>query len=279
MADLTVTKPALNGVYPVGSKQATFTDIEPLLTPMQLRKRHLFGIPLVAPFPDPITKKPMVLDETDLQDAIMRAVALLEQNNFFVFPRQIGKKYPWHREDFLHLGYMKLEERPVSAIQKLEVRPANDQTIFSVDLTWIETANLAKGQVNIVPINIAQLSGGGVVGGTSSGSMFLSVLAAQGFMPAYWYAEYTVGFPDGKIPRVINEAVGLQSAILVLQQLQAARALIDSQSVGLDGFNQSVSGKGGQTYAPAIELLEKQLTALQKKIKTMFGQTMFASSI
>jgi hypothetical protein len=280
MADYTTSKGALNGVYPVGSIQATFTDIEPLITPQQLRKRHLFGIPLVAPFPDPITKKPMILDETDLQDTIMRAVALAESNNFFIFPRRQGKKYPWDRELFLAYGYLKLEERPVSSIQKLEIRPANNQTIFSVDLSWIETAHLAKGQVNIVPLNIATISGGGVIqGGTNSGSMFLSVLAAQGWMPAYWYAEYTVGFPDAKIPRVINEAVGIQSAILILQQLQAARALVNSQSIGLDGFSQSVSHKGGETYAANIELLERQLVALQKKIKTMFGLTMFVTNI
>lgn len=280
MADYSNSKAAIGDVYPVGNKQAVFTDAEPLLTAAQLRKRHLFGIPLVAPFPDPITKKPQVLTDEDLNEHIARAAALLESNNFYVFPRQISKKYPWDRELFLQLGYMKLEERPVASIETLQIRPANNQTIFVVDQSWIETANLAKGQINIMPINIAQMSGGGVVsGGTASGAFFLSVLASYGWVPAYWYAEYTVGFPNGKIPRIVNEAIGYQAAILVLQQLQAARALVNSQSASIDGFSSSVSGAGGQTYVPAIEQLEKQLVAVQKKIKTMFGLTMFATNI
>jgi hypothetical protein len=162
------------------------------------------------------------------------------------------------------------------------VRPANsipgvDGPVFSIPLDWVETANLAKGQVNIIPINIATLTGGQILatGGAGNGSFFLSVMASQGWIPAYWYVEYTVGFPEGKIPRVVNEAIGIQAAILVLQQLQAARALVNSQSASMDGFSQSVSGMGGQTYAKAIELLMGQLTALQKKLKTMYGLTTF----
>lgn len=286
MADYTTTKSALGGVYPTGSRQTTFRDVEPLLTAQQLRRRFLFGVPLVAPFPDPITGKPQVLIDDDLTDSIMRAAALAESNSFFIFPRSIGKKYPWDQQLFMNLGFLKLEERPVASLEKFEVRPANsipgiDGPVFSVPLDWIETANLAKGQINIVPINISAMTGGQVLstGGVGNGSFFLSTMGSMGFIPAYWYAEYTVGFPEGNVPRIINEALGQQAAILVLQQLQAARALMNSQSASIDGMSQSVSGMGGQTYAKAIELLQMQLVATMKKLKTMFGQTMFVSNV
>ncbi len=281
MADYTLTKPALGGVYPPGTKQAVFSDVEPVITAEQLRRRFLFGIPLVSPYTDPVTKKPAQMSPDDLTDTIMRAVALAEVNSFFIFPRQFSERHPWDRNLFLNMGYLKLEKRPCSSIEKLEVRPATGQTVFVVPLEWIETGYLAKGQINIVPINIATLTGGQAIasGGAGNGSFFLSTMASFGVLPAYWYAEYTCGFPEAKVPRIVNEAIGQQAAILVLQQLQAARAITNSQSVSIDGMSQSTSGQAGQTYAAAIELLEKQLVATMKKIKTMFGATMFASFV
>jgi hypothetical protein len=282
MADYTNTKLGLGATFPENATESALQECEPLLTPEQLKRRFLFGIPLVSPFPDPVTRKPIVMTDEDLADTILRAVALAESNNFFIFPHKFTEKHPWDKALYDSFAFLRVHKRPVASIERLSIRPANNLDVFVFPLEWIETANLAVGQINVVPINVAAFNSGSVIGNSntsSSGVFWLGYLTGYRWVPAYWYVDYTAGFPNGQIPKIVNEAIGQQAAILVLQQLQAARALVTSASLGIDGMNQSVAGPGNQSYGPAIELLDKQLQATIKRIKVRFGLSMFSSNV
>lgn len=282
MADYTNTKTAVGSLYPENATESSISEAEPLLTPQQLKDRFLFGIPLVGPFPDPVTRRPVVMTDEILADTIMRAVALAESNNFFIFPKKFSEKHPWDKALYDSFAFLRTHRRPVASIEKLSIRPANNLDVFIFPLEWIEMANAAVGQINVVPINVAAFNSGSVIGNSStsaSGVFWLGYLTGYRWVPAYWFIDYTVGFPNGQVPKLVNEAIGQQAAILVLQQLQAARALVTSASLGIDGMNQSSAGPGNQAYGPAIELLDKQLQATIKRIKIRFGLNMFSSNV
>jgi hypothetical protein len=281
VADYTITKPAVGSVWHPNEGESVFQDLEPLITPKQLRERFLFGIPLVSPVKDPLTGKAMIMSDDILHDSILRAISWLETHSIMIFPRTFKEKHPWDKALFDALGYLKLSYRPVASIEHLSVRPANGLDVFSFPLEWVETAHLPLGQINIMPINIATFNVGQISGGPYGGGgvYWLGQMTGFHWVPAYWYTEYTAGFPNGAVPRIVNECAGQKAAITALQQLQASRALVNSQSLGMDGMQQSVSGPGNQTYTPAIQLLQEQLNQNVKRLKAMYGLTMFVSDV
>src|SRR4051812_30795247 len=60
--------------YPETSTVTPWGRLEPLLTPEQLKNRHLFGIPLVSRHIDPETGKPYKITNDMIKDFIGLAV-------------------------------------------------------------------------------------------------------------------------------------------------------------------------------------------------------------
>ncbi len=282
MADFTDSKdgPVL---APIAAIDSSWTRLEPLITAEKLRNTHLLLLPLVSGTPDPITQRRMVLTNEQIDEVIIEAVALAEAEcGIQIFPTQHAEKLAFDRFEFNSLGYFKLKNRPVANIQALQVVPANGVAIYNVPLDWIETSNLHMGQINLIPINIASTSVGqsyAPPAQSGGGAFFLSVLGQQAWIPAFWLATYTTGWPDGKLPRMVNHYVGAIAAMEILSMLAATYAKSTSHSQSLDGLSQSISTPGPDLYKTRIAELEAKRKMLMKKLKAAYGLNLFSNNV
>lgn len=275
-------KETLGAVYPVGATADSWGILEPLLDPSLLKMRHLFGIPLVSFAVDPMTGKRQVFTDAIIEDAIKRAVAVVEtETHLNLMPKTFRKKFPFDRQAYASLGYLMLPDRPVISLLKFAVTASNGSDLYVVPPDWIETSYIATGQINIVPMTIAFMTSGFMAptnssgGGNAGGSAFLSILGQNPWIPAYWQCDYMCGFPDGKLPVIINELVGITAAIDVLGLLATTNARNSSHSVGMDGISQSISTPGPQLYDTRITMLQEQKAMLVGKVRSMYGTRLF----
>jgi hypothetical protein len=149
--DATISKP--RGAYPENAIDAAEWSLyEPLLTPQQLKKRFLFGIPLVSSIIDPFTGAPERLEPEDLKDMILRAVAQIQlEAKFDIFPVKRSEKKPFDRQEMIDLGRMQSNYKPILSIDKLSVAPGNSPDIMTLPNQWLATDGWAKGQIRIIP--------------------------------------------------------------------------------------------------------------------------------
>jgi hypothetical protein len=279
-ASYATSKFTLGQIVPENAIASAYGRLEPLITAEQLRVRHLFGVPLVSRTKDPITGKPMIMTDEILKDVILRAVSLTEaEGGFDIFPVKYREKTAFDRNAFDSFGYMELKRRPVSSVDRLSVTPSNQVDVYVVPQEWVEASGFQRGQVNIVPLTIAFTNGGFIPSQSAGGAAFLSILGAKGWIPGYWQIEYTTGFPDGMLPRDLNELVGVVAAIEALSLLATTDADATSKSLSIDGLGQSVGGPGPQKYAARIELLMQKKQMLIDKFKSRFALKMFSSHV
>lgn len=268
------------GSYPQNIVDTSWNRLEPLLTPGQLRFRHLFGIPLVSKFKDPTTGKPMVMTDPIIQDYIRRAVSDAElEVGIDIFPNKYSAKLPFDKCEYEQFGYFQLERKPVATIDKLTVRPADNLDVFNVPLDWVETAYMTAGQVNIIPLTLAFVNGDTVNTQGGGGAVFLSILGNKPWVPAFWGIEYTTGFKDGIIPTPVNELIGVIAAMKILSQLAATYAGVTTTSLGIDGLSQSIGTPGPQIFKIRMQELGEERALLVRKLKVLFGQTMFSGNV
>src|SRR6266403_4007970 len=187
MADYTSSKSA-NGVFPDRAADAQeFSRVEPLITPQQLRSRQLLAISLVSYLPNPITGQRYELTNDDLADQILRAVTTSEiELGLTIFPVQYKDKLPFDRVFWDSYGYVKVDHRPVASVEKFAFTPPTGTDIYAINLDWVETANLHKGQLNIIPI-VPAISANyinGTIATGNSGFAYLQLISGLSWMPA-----------------------------------------------------------------------------------------------
>jgi hypothetical protein len=279
MADYSGSKLAVGGVWPSTSIQAEFPQLEPLLTPELLISRHLLGVSLVCA-KDPLTGKAAIITEDILRDIIDGAIAQAELDlGIDIFPVKRREKHPFDANLYTSFGYFQLKHRPAFSLDKLSVTPSNDIDVYVVPNTWVETGYLVRGQVNIVPLTVAFVQGSAIPQQPSGGASYLQILGNKPWIPAWWQIEYTSGFPDAMIPRVLNEYIGSRAAIEVLSQLALSFARASSQSLSIDGLGQSSSNPGPQIFKGRIDELEQKITKITKKVKALFGYKLLAGTL
>jgi hypothetical protein len=280
MADYTNSNKSMGSVFPDHAVDAQeWTRVEPLITPEQLKRRHLFGIPLYAFLPDPVTGKRDTLTPEDLMDQINRAVANIElQTGLTIFPVQYDEKQPFDRNWWESYGYIQTQKRPIASVEKVAFTPATQSDILVLDPTWIESANFTKGQINIIPLVPAASTG--LVQATigSGGAAFITIFYGKHWIPALVRVTYTCGFPNRELPRVVNEVVGMEAAINILRLL-AATNRANSYSLGTDGLSQSQSGPGPLIYKDLIEGLEAKKLMMIEKLKNIYGLKVHTSYV
>lgn len=274
MADYTTSKGPNSAVAPENAIESVYGQVEPLIDPVRLSNQYLFGIPLVSSVRDPFTNKPQVMTPEIVKGFIDRAVTQVEgDTGITIFPTQFREKLPFDINDYNALGYFQLPRRPIASIERVSITPANNQDVYVVPLEWIETNYLVRGQVHIMPQTIA-ISGGGYISGSAQGSngiMFLSFLGSRAWIPAFWQCVYTAGFPNGNIPRLVNELIALTASMEILGQLAATNARNSSHSLGIDGLSQSVSNPGPELYTTRYNQLQQQRQAVLGRVKAQFG--------
>lgn len=274
-------KDALGSIYPVNAVEGTPIErVEPLLTPDLLKSRHLFGIPLVSATKNPITGQYDVLQDHHLTDYITGAVSRVEEAlSINIFPVRREEKHPWDKHNWDAFGHLKVQHAPIQKLYKLSVTPSNGIDIYIVPLDWVEASYFAYGQINIVPLTIANIGGIYMAPSASQGgAQFLNILGMRGWIPAFWQVEYVSGFEEGKIPRTVNELVGIFAAIRTLEQLAATNRQ-QSFSLSIDGMSQSVSTPGVEVYSRRLEQLEREKATITNKLKAMYRKKMFVGVV
>jgi hypothetical protein len=281
MAIYTDTKAGIGQVFPQGAVDQAWGRTEPLITPEKLVSRHLFGIPLVSGIKDPITGKAQVMTKDILADYIDRAVSVVElETGLSLFPIQYEEKYPFDRQEYQSFGYFRLLHRPITSIEHLAIVPSNQQEVFVVPLDWIDVGQLYYGQMNIIPLTIAlSANGQGNIVATAGGPALLAILNNHQWLASYWQVRYTTGFPNGSLPKVVNELVGVVAAMEVLSMLAPTNAKNAGSSLSIDGMSQSVSTPGPEIYSKRLEDLEKKRMQLVGKLKAMFGMKLFSGNV
>jgi len=270
-------------IYPQNAIDTAGWDrLEPLIDAATLRRRHLFGIPLVSWIPHPVTKKRSEITDEDIKGLILVAVSKVEMlTGTIIFPVSFKEKYPFDRNQYESFGYMMTKNRPVSSIESLTVTPSNGVDVFTVPLEWVETAYLIRGQINIIPMTISTPDMNGLVVNSQAGggAAFLSFMSYKHWIPAFWQISYTCGYKDGMLPRVLNYLIGIVAAIDILAMLAASAGLATSASLGIDGLSQSTSGPGPQVYDTLVNKLSQERDAYIKKIKNLSGLKVFSSNV
>lgn len=256
--------------------------VEPLLTPEKFTERFLFGIPLVSQVRNPLTNKPDIKTPDALKDHLLRAKDVVEQQlGINITPIQREEPHPYDRVHMDQYGYFRTRRRPILSVDAIEIRPANNvigTTIYTLPKEWISLTQGNKGQINIVPV-VAATSQVFAQVATSNGAAFLlSFIRQLPWAPSYWVIRYTAGFPEGRVPIWVNELVGLQACMDVLNDL-GATFRISSYSVGIDSISQSQTTPGPNIYAVKIKAMQEKYDKIFKKAKALYGIKIAASTI
>lgn len=273
MADYTQTKEGIGAVYKENQTESVWRGLEPLITPEQVRERHLWGLPMVSALVNPFTKKPYILKDELIKDMIIQAVALAEaEAKIDIFPKTYGEKEPFDRPAYESYGYMTVRHKPVQSIESLLLMPATQQAIFEVPLEWIDVGLLHQGQINLIPMTIAMKTGT-VVPLTSApgGAAFLSVFGNKHWLPSFFQVSYTCGFKEGALPVLVNQYIGTITAMEILSMLGATYARTVSGSLSLDGVSQSISTPGPNVFQSRLQDLADKRKWLIGRLQAQLG--------
>lgn len=281
MADLEAAKLLATATWPPKGKESPWLRTEPLLEPDDLRALHLFGLSLVSQVPDPETGKRERMTNELLKEYIERAVTMAEQlTHATIMPTQYDTKEPFDQSEWRSNGFFRLAVRPIWAIKSLTIQLSNGEDVFTVPKEWIDVGQLYKGQINLMPYVIGSTGSGAVVPAASgAGLAMLQAFGASHWIGSWWHFEVMAGFPDGMVPKVVNDLIGTIAAIDILSMLAATYAQTTGHSIGIDGLSESFSGPGPQVYLQRITDLEKKRDALVGKIKAVVGQKLFAGNV
>jgi hypothetical protein len=264
VADYSKNKEISGKLVPTNAVDSAWIREEPLITPKGIRDRILWGIKLQSKATN------QVMTDEQISDFIQDAVAKLEsESQLTIFPVQHDERQEFDRNLWLSMGYFQLRQRPVQSIQSIRVETSNGIKIWDLNLDWVDSGYLSRGQVYILPINIAAVSTAS--GQPAGAAVFMSMLSQQAYVPAFWKITYTTGFKDGMLPRIVNLLVGIQAGIDILQKLAATNAMQGSKSIGIDGLSQSNSNPGPDLYTVAITQLEKDKKVHIGKLRNLFG--------
>lgn len=267
--------------YPADAEETSilFRRIEPLITPDELVAKYLRAIPGVNGTNFNVLDK---YTPDDLKAEIELSMNEIElESGLILFKTQMKQRIPYDYALYKNFIHIKTNYRPILSVEKLAVISTNGQEIYNLPLEWIEAGFFHKGQVNLLPILSVFGSSSTVVNGVPSGALiFLQSLVNFNWVPAFWTIEYTVGVchKDGDMPVVMNDLIGLNTAINILSALSALY-IYTSQSLSQDGLAQSSSGLGPNVYTNRIAQLQARKDKIMANLRRVYHNKYFLSNI
>lgn len=279
-ADYTDSKNGLGSVFPDGMVETGWDATEPLISPDKMVRLHLKGIPLVSKLKNPLTGKPDVWQPDDLKEHILEAVSIAElEGGFDIFPRQYKERHAYDQKAMEAFGYFTVRHRPASSVEELAVTSSDGVNVWTVPNAWIESGYLHQGQVNMMPFAVAAQSGVTVPVTGPVGMGLLPGLFKFSWVPALWQITYTAGFKDGKVPRIVNQLIGVVAAMEVLSAIAPTYAQSNSTSLSLDGLSQSISGPGQDIWETRLKQLGEKRKWLIKKLQRQLGLGLIVDNV
>lgn len=272
MSDFSQTKNYGTAIYPVHALETSglMKRCEPFLTPEKLISRYLKGIPLKFPNGDEFSAD-------DLKDQIMLAMNEAELQLGVTITREAFKqKLAFDANLYKAFIHLRSEHGPMVSLEQLAIVSADNNNIFEIPPTWIETANFSKNIINVIPLlaayGINQVEGAQGNGGIA----FLTIMGGIQWVPAYWQIKYTAGLSnkEGQVPVPVNELIGAIAAINVLGEIGPSN-IHNSQSMSQDGISQSSSGLGPRLYEKRMDDLAMKRDTAIKKLKAIFSSRYF----
>lgn len=253
-----------NGIRECNSVESA---LEPLINVQELKDRWLFGIvPIVA------EDGSVVSDET-LAAYIKTAVSMLEHDlDISVIPRRVIEKKDYRQNDYYEWGYFHLDNIPVIDDPKVSVvyllNPSNPnddnsplvpETVLEIPKNWIRIKK-DSGELRLIPNNRFPAN----LQIDSAGAFFPELFNRHSMVPDLWHIEYSYGFKDGKIPAIMNAAIGLMASIMAMNIAGDLRigSGIASISLNLDGLSQSINSTASaenHTYSAKVKEYGKLL--------------------
>lgn len=231
---------------------------ESLINAADLKRLYLHGLESKDNQGNPIT------DET-LQQYIEIAVSMLEHDlDIAIVEREITEEKDYYGNDYWDWGFLQLNNIPVIEVKELKVTYLRDENgvpenILSIPTNWIRLRE-HDGTIRLVPNNKFPAS----LQVDASGTFFPEIFRRHSNVPQLWTVVYTAGFKSGKIPKLINTAIGLLAGILVFNN--AADLIlgtgIASQSISIDGLSQAITTTASaenHTYSAKVKEYYKLL--------------------
>lgn len=210
---------------------------EPIISVEQLKATYLFGIHIV----DRVSGEEF--SDAALQQYIDNAVSMLEHYlDISISPVKNFEEFKDYRlNDYSEWGYFQLNNYPVACIRKVDLvyfrdADGNPESIQTIPNNWLRL-QAHDGIMRMIPnarfpanLQISQ-----------SGAFFPEILRAQ-MVPHAWRITYDYGFDPGRVPVLLNQAIGTIAAIqaLIVGGHLILGAGIAGTSISLDGLSQSI---------------------------------------
>lgn len=234
-----------------------------LISPDDIKSRYLFGLPLTD-------RKSNPLPDSTFAFYIKSAVSALERDlDIAIAPKVVvGETLHYHRQPSERLPItIYTQWAPVQSVQSLLLQFPYASTASPVPPEWLTVAG-DYGSIYLYPQSSLLALVSNIPGLTYSYGWF------DDFIPNAWVVSYTAGFPPGKVPPDLLDAIGMMAAIGPLELLGSLVLPpgIASTSLGIDGLSQSLSGQGG--YADRINQYLTALEAAKAALRRRYRGTM-----
>lgn len=248
-----------------GSGEPGFIRSEPLLDVKRFKEEYLFGIPLVSA----LTQEKV--SNNTLKSFIRKGISDFETSvRIPVNPVRSTDWFDFERADDLQFGTRRLNRWPLLQVENLYAvlpgRSEDQGTDYPTD--WV-CPDGDTGLIRITPIS-SSLTNADAQFISSTGFKALAMGTMKSW-PKLWRITYTAGFDHDKVPAIVNDLIGIMSAIKFLSQMGPVLFPVNSISIGIDGMSQSTGNAGPQFLAQRMQELQAERERLIPQLKSYFG--------
>ena len=245
--------------------QAPFNDAEQLLTVEQLKSRYLIG--LLNENGDLVDYKGHVIPKDTMQHHLNASLSYLEHKlDLIILERTFVEDYDYRAVDYTSFNMIPLKKRPGIEVVELKARFPNNKDLVTYPKEWY-VLEKESSQLQLSPVE-GTFSGLIV---TQGGSYVPLIYGTRDYWPHMFHVTYRAGFCADQIPIVINDMIGMQTAIRMFEILGDVLfgPGIMSENVGIDGASVSKSLANSQKYA----LFSGRITSYKEQMKEYIETT------
>jgi hypothetical protein len=254
-----------------------FDRVGPLIDVERFKQEYLFGVPLESPLTGDV-----ITDDT-LKNFIRKGIGEFETSvRVPVNPIRIVDRFDFERADDLRFGTRRMTRWPVIKVEALKALwPGRNEALAALDKDGNPVGDDESQEIEYPTSWVTLLGDTGLIRIVpNSGSLVnadINFLASSAFRtvvlgglknwPNMWRVIYQAGFERDKVPEIVNDLVGVFSALKFLSMMGPAIFPVASQSIGIDGLAQSTATGGPQWLAQRVQELQAERDRLIDQLK------------